>query len=146
VLPPNDSPRNGGKAVSQQNVEILLGGYEWFQAKGSFPAHLATPDFVWDMSHFDGWPEQQVYEGVQGAEEFLGEWGSAWDDWQLEIEALHDVSDKVVAIVHQRGRSKITGMPVDMTMAHVWTFREGKEARMDMYSDPRQALQAVGLE
>ena len=49
--------------MSQENVEILLGGYEWFRAKGKFPAHLATPDFVWDMSHFEGWPEQQVYEG-----------------------------------------------------------------------------------
>jgi hypothetical protein len=29
---------------------------------------LATPDFVWDMSNFHGWPEQQVYEGVEVAE------------------------------------------------------------------------------
>jgi hypothetical protein len=28
----------------------------------------------------------------------------------------------------------------------VWTFRDGKEARMDMYSDPREALESVGLE
>jgi uncharacterized protein len=132
--------------VSEENVEILRGGYEWFQVNRTFPAHLATPDFVWDMSHFDGWPEQQVYEGADGAEDFLAEWGSAWDDWQLEIEALHDADDKVVAIVHQRGRSKISGTPVEMMMAHVWTFRDGKEARMDMYSDPSEALKAAGLE
>jgi ketosteroid isomerase-like protein len=134
--------------MSEANVEILRSGYEWFRLKGTFPAHLATPDFIWDMSHFRGWPEQQVYDGVQGAEKFFAEWGSAWHDWEVEIEELHDAGDRVVAIVHQRGRSKMSGMPVEMlreSWAQVWTFRDGKETRMDMYSDPREALKAVGL-
>jgi ketosteroid isomerase-like protein len=131
--------------VSRENVDTLLSGYEWFRVNGRFSAHLATPDFVWDMSHFDGWPEQQVYEGAQGADDFFAEWGSAWDDWEVEIEAMHDVDDKVVAIVHQQARSKISGMPAEMLLAQLWTFRGGKMARMDMYSDPREALKAVGL-
>jgi ketosteroid isomerase-like protein len=113
---------------------------------GTFPAHLATPDFIWDMSNFRGWPEQQVYEGVPGGEKVFVEWGSAWDDWEVEIEALHDVGDKVVAVVRQRGKSKINGMPVEMSMGEVVTFRDGKVARMDMYSDPSEALKAVGME
>jgi hypothetical protein len=28
----------------------------------------------------------------------------------------------------------------------VWTLRDGKQARMEMYSDPGKALNAVGLE
>jgi ketosteroid isomerase-like protein len=127
-------------------VEVLRAGYDWFRATRTFPAHLATPDFIWDMSNFRGWPEQQVYEGAQGAEDFLTEWGSAWDEWELDIEALHDVDDRVLAIVRQRGRSKISGMLVEMSMAQVWTFRDAKESRMDMYSDPSDALKAVGLE
>jgi ketosteroid isomerase-like protein len=104
-----------------------------------------TPDFIWDMSHFHGWPEQQVYQGVEGARTFLREWTAAWNDWELEVDALHEAGDKVVALVHQHGRSKLTGMPVDMSLAQVWTLRDGKEARMDMYSDPAEALEAVGL-
>ena len=135
--------------MSRQNVETLLGGYEWFRVHGRFPAHLATPDFVWDMSHFEdlyGFLEQQVYEGAEGADDFFAEWGSAWDDWEVEIEALHDLGDKVLAIVKQRGTSKLSGTPAEMSMAMLWTFRGGKEARMDMYSDPSEALKAVGLE
>jgi ketosteroid isomerase-like protein len=55
------------------------------------------------------------------------------------------VGDKVVATVHQRGRSKMSGVLLEGSMVQVWTFRDGKEARMDMYSDPREALEAVGL-
>ena len=98
------------------------------------------------MSNFHGWPEQQVYPGADGARTFLREWSDAWEDWELEVEALHDAGDRVVALMHQRGRSKAAGMPVEMSFAQVWTLRDGKEARMDMYSDSGEALEASGLE
>ena len=131
--------------MSQENVEIVRAGYERFASTGQFSEEIVTPDFVWDMSNFHGWPEQQVYEGVEGTRTFLGEWTAAWEDWKLEVDAFHDAGDKVVARVRQSGRSKAAGMTVEMTFAQVFTLRDGKEARMDMYSDPNEALKAVGL-
>ena len=131
--------------MSQENVEIVRGAYERFASTGQFDAEIATPDFVWDMSNFHGWPEQQVYEGVEAARAFLRGWLAAWDDWELEVEAFHDAGDRVVALVRQRGRSKTAGMPVEMHFAQVWTLRDGKQTRMEMYSDPAEALVAVGL-
>lgn len=127
-------------------MEIVRGAYEQFATTGQLDAEIATPDFVWDMSNFHGWPEQEVYKGVEGAEAFLSDWTAAWDDWELEVEALHDAGDKVVALVRQRGRSKAAETPVDMSFAQVWTLRDGMQARMEMYSDPNEALKAVGLE
>ena len=131
--------------MSQENVEIVRECYERFAATGEVVADRATDDFVWDMSNFHGWPEQQVYEGVEGTGAFLRAWMEAWEDWELEVEALHDSGDKVVAIVHQHGRSKAAGMPVEMYFAQVWTLRDGKQSRMDMYSDRAEALEAAGL-
>jgi len=37
-------------------------------------------------------------------------------------------------------------MPVQMAFARVFTLREGKQTRMEMYADPDEALKAVGLE
>jgi ketosteroid isomerase-like protein len=127
------------------NVDIVRDAYERFRASGQVLAELAAPEFVWDMSHFHGWPEEQVYEGVEGAERFLQEWVAAWDDWELHVKALHEAGDKVLAVVHQHGRSRASGLPVDMSFAQVWTLRDGKETRMEMYSDPNEALQALGL-
>ena len=56
-----------------------------------------------------------------------------------------DAGDKVVALVRQRGRSKTSGLPVDMAYGQVFTIRDGKFARMEMYADPVEALAAVGL-
>jgi hypothetical protein len=88
--------------VSEQNVEIVRGGYEQFRARGTLVGEIATPDFVWDMMQFHAWPEQQVYEGIEAAESFIAEWSAAWDKWELEVEAFHHADDRVVAIVLQR--------------------------------------------
>jgi ketosteroid isomerase-like protein len=131
--------------MSHENVEIVRRTYEQFVATGRVVRELASPDFVWDMSNFHGWPEQQAYEGIAGAEAFLRDWAAAWDDWELELEALHDAGHRVVGLMRQRGRSKSAGMPVDMSFAQVWTLRDGKQTRMEMFSDRDEALKAVGL-
>lgn len=132
--------------MSAENVEIVRRGYEHFLETGEAAAQLWAPGFVWDMSTFRGWPERQTYEGPEGAREFLTGWVSAWEDWRLEVKELVDAGDDVVAIVHQSGRSKATGLPVDMTFGQVWTLEDGKQTRMRMYADPQEALRAAGLD
>ena len=127
------------------NIDIVRRGYEHFVATGDVLDSNAAPEFVWDMSQFGSWPEDQFYEGVEGARAFLRAWADAWEDWRLEVESLHEAGDKVVAIVHQSGRSKSTGLPVDMTFAQVWTLRDGLQARMVMYQDVSAAMRAAGI-
>jgi ketosteroid isomerase-like protein len=131
--------------MSQENVELVRESYERFQATGEFDPEFIDPEFVFDMSTFRGWPGQQEYHGVEGARKFLDEWLEAWDDWELELEELHDAGEQIVAIVRQRGRSKSMGLPVDMTFAQLFTLRDGKQVRMQMYAEPSEALQAAGL-
>jgi ketosteroid isomerase-like protein len=132
--------------VSQENVEIVRRGFEHFRATGGPLTDILAPDFVWDMSTFRGWPEKQTYVGAEGMRQFLGDWTSAFDNWRIKVEALHDAGQQIVAVCRQNGRSKITGMPVDMYLAQVFTLRDGLQTRMEMYADPAEALKAVGLE
>ena len=131
--------------MSAENVEIIRRGYEEFLATGELAERITAPEFVWDMSTFHGWPERQTYQGVEGTREFLADWVGAWEDWRLEVRDLVDAGDDVVAIVHQSGRSKATGLEVEMDFAMVWTMQDGKQTRMRMYADPDEALRAVGL-
>ena len=86
-----------------------------------------------------------TYDGIEGARQFMRDWLDPWEEWELEVETFEDAGDKVVAIVRQHGRSKATGLAVDMHFAMVFTVRDGKQVRMEMYADPAEALEAVGL-
>ena len=50
-----------------------------------------------------------------------------------------------MVIINQRGRSKATGVPVEMRFAQVWTLRDGQGIRMQLYASIDEALEAVGL-
>jgi ketosteroid isomerase-like protein len=133
--------------MSQENLEIVRRAYAHRLARGDFLEEIMAPDYVWDMSHFRSWPEQQTYEGIDEARRFIREWTAAFDDWEIEVLALHDAGgDKVVGVLRQRGRAKSTGLPVDMRFGQVFTIRDGKQVRMEMCDDPDDALKAAGLE
>jgi ketosteroid isomerase-like protein len=127
--------------MSQQNVEIIKRGYEQFGTTGEI---RADPGLVWDVSNL-GWPDQQVYTGPAGAMQFNAEWAAAWDDWEMEPEDYIDAGERVVVILTQRGRSKATGIPVEMRFAQVWTLRDGQGIRMQLYASVEEALEDVGL-
>ncbi len=131
--------------MSEENLEVVRRGFEHFGRTGEFLDELAAPEFVWDMSTFAGWPEKQTYEGVEGSREFLRTWLEAWDDWEIEVIELREAGDKVVAILRQRGVSKSTGLEVDMDLAQVFTIKDGKQTRAQMYASPAEGLEAVGL-
>ena len=85
--------------MSQQNVEIVRGAYEHFREAGDFREGAFDSGLVWDMSTFRGWPEQQTYQGIEGARAFIRDWVEAWDDWELEVESLHDADEEALEAV-----------------------------------------------
>ena len=133
--------------MPDDNVEIVRRGYAHFAANGSIDPGVTAEDFVWDMSTFRGWPEQQTYDGREGARQFIADWSGAWEEWELDLEELVDAGDdRVLAIVSQRGRSKSSGLVVEMHFAQLWTMRDGKQVRMQMYADPDEGRRAIGLD
>ena len=127
--------------MSQENVEIVRRGYGHFKATGEV---RAPADLVWDVSRL-GWPDQQIYAGAEGANQFNAEWAASWDDWEMEPEQYLGAGERVVVILTQRGRSKATGIPVEMRFAQVWTLWDGRAIRMELYASVEEALEAVGL-
>jgi ketosteroid isomerase-like protein len=133
--------------VSQDNVEVVRRGFEHLVATGEPLEDIYAPGFVWDMTTFRdlmGLPPR--YEGVDGVRRFLEEWTEPFDEWRIELEALHDAGEKVVAVCQQHARAKASGLPVKMRLAMVFTVQDGLETRMEMYAEPAEALRAAGLE
>ncbi len=132
--------------MGETNAQIVERAYARFKEVGSPEPSLVGPGFVWDMTNMASWPEQPIFEGREGMLRFITEWAAAWVDWHVEVDRLHESGDKVVAILHQTGRSRTSGLEVEMTFAQVWTMQDGKYRRMEMYSDVAKALADAGVE
>ena len=85
-----------------------------------------------------------TYRGLNGIRDFFRDWLATWEDYDSEIEGLVDAGDHVVAFMHEWGRGRQSGVPLEFRQAHVWTVRDGKLLRLRVYTSREEALRAVG--
>jgi uncharacterized protein len=138
------SPRDTGRAMSQENVEILRRGYEAF-SRGDFDAivDLTAEDFELDMSRWG--PVTYTYHGPEGLREFLEALERLWDYFKIEPEEFVDAGDKVLVIIDVEARGGASGIKVRARYANAYTFRGGKVVRAEWFDEPAEAREVVGL-
>jgi ketosteroid isomerase-like protein len=135
--------------VSQENMEIvrqLMALEERVRESGMPPQHtdLVTPDAEIDMSRRVFNPE--VYRGFEGWARLNDELREVWDEWRITPERYVEVGDRVVVIACAHARGRGSGVELEIRYSLIWTLRDGRVTRVEMYSDPDEALKAVGLE
>jgi ketosteroid isomerase-like protein len=88
----------------------------------------------------------RAYLGHAGIREYLDDVESAWEDWTVEVERTVQGADGRVAIVmtmHARGKG--SGVTLADRTAHIWTLRDGRLLRNQLYREPEQALRDLGM-
>ena len=61
----------GHVGLQVSDVERSRRAYEHFIATHEPYLEILHPDFVLDMSNFEGWPEAKTYNGVEGLQSFV---------------------------------------------------------------------------
>ena len=133
--------------MSQENVEIVRRVIDVMEAEGfqaSLPIFLeaAHPDI--ELREDPAWPGSATYRGVEQVRQvFLDRMDTL--DFDQETEDLLSVDDKVVALVRWAARGKASGAQGEISMAMVWTIRDGAVTGLEFFLDRDRALEAVGL-
>jgi ketosteroid isomerase-like protein len=90
--------------------------------------------------------EGEVYHGIEGQRRRWKNVNATWDDFSIAVAEVHDVDDeRAVVVLRLAGKAKVSGIPLDTLLGQVWTWRDGKVWRIVTYTEPRDALEAVGL-
>ena len=89
---------------------------------------------------------QSTAHGVDGFVEAWREWLSAWDVWVVTPTEFVDVDqERVLVLMEVRARSKTHQVEVPLKAANLLTLRDGLIARLELFLDQTQALEAAGL-
>jgi ketosteroid isomerase-like protein len=130
--------------MSRQNVEVVERLNEVYNER-SFAENpdLIDPEIVWDMSRMQI-PDSAAYAGPLGLREFVDTWTESFASEQIHVDDIVDEGDQVLVMVHHFGRGKVSGVEVDQRFAMVWTLRNGRAVRMEMYPTREEALEAMG--
>jgi ketosteroid isomerase-like protein len=94
----------------------------------------------------DAYPEgAQVFRGREGLKRWVDSTREIWDEWRFEPERFLDAGDRVVVLVRVVARGGSSGVSLDRETAHLWTLRDGRVTRCEVYLDRSEALEAARL-
>ena len=113
-----------------------------------FGERRVRPDLLADDAEWVNPPDAVEPGTRRGAEAFnqaIASVFATWDDVRFDTERVIDAGDDVVALGILRGHVRAAEMEIDSPHGEVWTFRDGRVARMRWFNTHREALEAAGL-
>jgi uncharacterized protein len=117
---------------------ILRGAYDDFYAELFHPeAELIVPQSYPDM--------EPVYVGVEGLKRQRVRMDEIWEDLRWEPERFIEADSLVVVLLQLSGLARQMGARVSAPVAHVWTVRDGRVARLAVFLDRSDSFASAGL-
>jgi ketosteroid isomerase-like protein len=134
--------------MSRENVETFKRGFEAYNRR-DVEAVLAEldPEVEWHplLPVLLG-GEATVYRGHEGFRELVRELDDAFVEFQAELSEIRDLGERVLGIGRLWGRGRESGVETETKIVWLVEFRDGKGVRCREYLDPKEALEAAGLE
>ncbi len=129
--------------MSQADVELIQRCSEAFYS-GDLEAAAAM--VAEDAVFYRDVPDASEYRGFEGFLAATAEWTEGFEDHSVEPRQFINTGERVLVEAMQRGRGKESGVPLEEPWWFVYTVRQGKIARLEIYADRAKAYAAAELE
>src|SRR3954465_11209059 len=129
--------------MSEENLEIVREAHQRFTKTGQ--PMWERIDAATEVFDHDTPDAQNPDRGRHGLTKCPSDFDEARASYEMEVERLIDAGERVVSLFRIRAVGAGSGVAVERGDAMVWTFRNGKLARLDYFNDQAEALKAAGL-
>jgi len=130
--------------MSRENVEIAQRLWEAWNRRDRdavFSLYATDIECVSGVAF-----HEDMYRGHQGVRRFFVDaFMSSFDDFSARAEQFIDAGEDVIVHVKMGGRDKSTGIYVEQPLWQVYRFRKGLVARIGVYTDRAEAMEAAEL-
>jgi ketosteroid isomerase-like protein len=130
--------------VSQQSLETLRGAYEAI-SRGDWETAFEAAEPEFEFVPPSESPDSAPVKGVEHVKAWLADQQETVGDLSLELEELMEAKGFVVALIRLRIRPHGSDADFELRIAHVWTLRDGKLIRCQVFPEREKALEAAGL-
>ena len=131
--------------MSQGDVEVVRDQFAAVNER-DFPRAMSlyAEDVVLVVD--PGFLESGTYEGREAVGKWFGDWFRTFEPgYRFEIEETRDLGEVVYLDVSHGGRGRGSGIAVEGRMGYLYTVRDGKIAREELYRTPKEAREAAGI-
>jgi uncharacterized protein len=132
------------RAMSEENVELAREAYDAFNRR-DLESVLRLSDPEVEVHDPPEMPDSDIHRGHEAVMRDWQRTFESFDEFSVEVEEYRDLGDELLVFLRYRGRGRGSGVPVELSMAHLLTIREGKFVRMRQFLHREQALEAAGV-
>ena len=131
--------------MPQADIEMLRAGYEAFN-RGEWDDVFreAHPDF--ELKTADRVTNPGTYRGSDEVRRFFEDLLEPFEEVVSEPQEFFERDDQIAVFVRVRLRPRGSSAVVENRIGHVWTIRDGKVARFEIFPEREKALEAIGIE
>jgi ketosteroid isomerase-like protein len=143
-MPPG--ARDTARAMSQENVEVVRSVIDAFNRHdpdllASYVAAEGEADWSRSIAPYRG-----VYSGPDEWRDWFRLRLEAWSNARWEPLELMDLDrERVLLVVRLLAQGRDSGVEVTASSGIIWTVRDGKVHRAELFQNKAEALEAVGL-
>lgn len=132
-------------AMSQADIGTLRVVYEAFN-RGDWDAatRFARPEFEFQTA--DRVVNPGTYRGPEEARRFFEDMFEAFEEVVVEAEEFFERGDQIVVFILARLRPAGSSAVMENRIGHLWTMREGKASRLEVFPRREDALEAAGVQ
>ena len=112
-------------------------------ATGTPRTRFAHPDF--ELQTAARVVNPGIYRGTEEVRRFFEDLFAPFEEVVVEPEEFFERGDQIAVFVLTRLRPTGTSAVVENRIGHLWTMRDGKAARLQVFPRREDALEAAGL-
>ena len=136
--------------MSEENVELVRRVFTfWNRTSGvgeeaaDLAAEFFDPDVEWhDQPELPG---ATVHHGIEEVGRHLAASQEALDYDRVDLLELLDADPRVLTAYRMHARGRASGVPVERDAYHVYSFRGGRIASVEIFGTRSEAVEAAGL-
>ena len=87
---------------------------------------------------------QQDLETIRAAYQGMHRFYAPYEDVVIEPQEFFERGDQMIVFFLMRSRPRGSSAVVEVRAGHLWTMREGKAARLEIFPERAKALEAAG--
>jgi ketosteroid isomerase-like protein len=130
--------------MTREDVEALRAEYEAMSRK-DWDAVLRVADRDFELKPPSGGLDAEVVRGVERARRAFADFFGPYEALSVEPEAFFTGEDRIVVFFLQRARPSGSTAFLERRAAHLWTMRDGRAMKLEIFPRREKALEAAGL-
>jgi ketosteroid isomerase-like protein len=136
-------PRSDTPAVPERDIEVVRDQFEAVNERDFARAMDHYADHVVLVVAEEG-PEPGTYEGKESVGRWFGNWFQSFArDYHFDIDEARDLGGVVFLHAWHGGRGRASGIEVRGELSYLYTVRDGKVCRVEIFPRREDALEAA---